>query len=109
MAQGSVVIDRERCKGCALCVGVCPKELLRIENGYNGRGYHPVMLVDNAGQCAGCALCALLAARPVLPPAVVESALERYLPERHRNLLGANRAAFRAGMAGERAQSRMAA
>lgn len=42
---------------------------------------------------------ALLAARPVLPPASVEQALERYLPERHRNLLAANRAALRAGMA----------
>ncbi|MBI3959372.1 MAG: 2-oxoacid:acceptor oxidoreductase family protein [Chloroflexi bacterium] len=52
---------------------------------------------------------ALSAAHPVLPAATIETALERYLPERHRNLLDANQAAFRAGMAGERAQTRMAA
>ncbi|MCL4835230.1 MAG: 2-oxoacid:acceptor oxidoreductase family protein [Caldilineaceae bacterium] len=45
---------------------------------------------------------ALLAVQPVLCPASVESALERYLPERHRKLLAANLSAFRAGMAAAR-------
>jgi len=46
---------------------------------------------------------ALSATHPVLPAAAIEIALERYLPERHRNLLDANRTAFHAGMAaGER-------
>ena len=42
---------------------------------------------------------ALSAVRPVLSPDAIESALERYLPERHRHLLEANRLAFHAGMA----------
>lgn len=41
---------------------------------------------------------ALLAARPVLAPEVVENALTRYLPERHRKLLSANLAALTAGL-----------
>jgi len=52
---------------------------------------------------------ALFAARPILPATAIESALERYLPERHRNLLDANRAALRAGYASHRAQTRLAA
>ena len=54
------MIDRERCKGCALCVGVCPKQLLRIEKGHNARGYRPVELADSAGQCTGCGVCAVI-------------------------------------------------
>ncbi len=52
---------------------------------------------------------ALIAARPILPAAAIESALEGYLPERHRNLLDANRAAFRAGYACQRKQTPIAA
>ncbi len=52
---------------------------------------------------------ALLATRPILPAPVVEKALERYLPERHRHLLDANRAAFRAGYASQDEQTRLAA
>lgn len=60
MSRGTVVIDRERCKGCALCVGACPKQLLRVESGYNAKGYRPVQLADSTHQCTGCALCAVI-------------------------------------------------
>lgn len=60
MLRGTVVIDRERCKGCALCVGVCPKHLLQMDSRYNSRGYRPVMLADEAGICTGCAVCAVI-------------------------------------------------
>lgn len=60
MSRGTVVVDRDRCKGCALCVGVCPKHLLHMESGYNARGYRPVMLADSEGQCTGCAICAVI-------------------------------------------------
>ena len=60
MIRGTVVIDRERCKGCALCVGVCPQHVLRMENGYNARGYRPVMLAENGNHCTGCAVCAVI-------------------------------------------------
>lgn len=60
MIRGTVMIDRERCKGCALCVGVCPHQLLQMESGYNTRGYRPVQLTDSAGQCTGCGVCAVI-------------------------------------------------
>jgi len=51
---------------------------------------------------------ALIATRPVLPAAILETALERYLPERHRHLLEANRVAFHAGMAAAETRERIA-
>jgi 2-oxoglutarate ferredoxin oxidoreductase subunit delta len=48
----------DRCKGCALCVAVCPKHVLVLDTSVvNELGYHPVRLVD-AGACTSCALCA---------------------------------------------------
>jgi 2-oxoglutarate ferredoxin oxidoreductase subunit delta len=60
MSQGTVLIQTDRCKGCALCVGVCPQHVLRLGEGYNARGYHPVELDESAGSCTGCAICALM-------------------------------------------------
>lgn len=51
-------IARERCKGCELCVSVCPKDVLRLDlASVNAIGHHPVMLIDPA-PCTSCALCA---------------------------------------------------
>ncbi len=58
--RGTVVIDRDRCKGCELCVGVCPQKVLRMDTGYNARGYHPVILDESANHCTGCGVCAVV-------------------------------------------------
>jgi len=51
-------IAEERCKGCALCVGVCPKHCLALDEAVvNVLGYHPVRLTD-ASSCTSCAICA---------------------------------------------------
>lgn len=48
----------ERCKGCSLCVAVCPKRILALDlSTVNELGYHPVRLAD-AAACTSCALCA---------------------------------------------------
>lgn len=59
-AIGTVVIDRERCKGCELCVGACPQNVLRLDVRYNERGYRPVMLDEGAKHCTGCGVCAVV-------------------------------------------------
>lgn len=47
-----------RCKGCSLCVAVCPKGILELDVSIvNELGYHPVRLTD-AAACTSCALCA---------------------------------------------------
>jgi 2-oxoglutarate ferredoxin oxidoreductase subunit delta len=58
--RGAVLIDRERCKGCELCVHACPQGVLRMSEGYNAKGYHPVMLDESEKVCTGCAVCAVI-------------------------------------------------
>jgi 2-oxoglutarate ferredoxin oxidoreductase subunit delta len=59
--KGTVTIDDALCKGCALCVPVCPKGLLALSpERFNVRGVHPVELRDEAERCTGCELCATM-------------------------------------------------
>ena len=61
MARGRVVVDVDRCKGCALCTTACPQDVLvMVSDRLNARGYHPVQLIDPQGRCTGCGLCAVI-------------------------------------------------
>ena len=51
-------IAADRCKGCALCIDVCPKHVLELDPAIvNPLGYHPARLTD-AAACTSCAKCA---------------------------------------------------
>ncbi len=51
----TVTINEERCKGCNLCVGVCPPKVLQLaDDRYNDRGYRPIELTPG---CTGCEMC----------------------------------------------------
>jgi 2-oxoglutarate ferredoxin oxidoreductase subunit delta len=53
-----VLVDIDRCKGCALCVAVCPKGILALdETRVNVQGYHPVH-ITNPAACTSDAHCA---------------------------------------------------
>jgi len=59
MVKGTVVIDRDRCKGCSLCVTFCPQHVLSIDKTtLNAKGYHPALLSGDG--CTGCNNCALI-------------------------------------------------
>ncbi|MCJ8502640.1 4Fe-4S dicluster domain-containing protein [Desulfatitalea alkaliphila] len=49
-------IDAQRCKGCALCVAVCPKGVLEMSVHLNLNGYSPVVRA-HPEKCVYCALC----------------------------------------------------
>lgn len=49
-------IDIERCKGCGLCVMVCPKDVLALSDKLNAKGYHPAVQADSE-KCIHCAQC----------------------------------------------------
>ncbi|MBQ0158197.1 MAG: 4Fe-4S binding protein [Bacteroidales bacterium] len=58
--RGAVVIDRERCKGCNLCVVACPTNSLSLSVGeVNHRGY-AFSQDTNPDTCIGCASCAIV-------------------------------------------------
>jgi 2-oxoglutarate ferredoxin oxidoreductase subunit delta len=59
MAKGRTVIDEARCKGCKLCVSVCPQEILAISSRLNEKGYLVAEVVDADG-CTGCGMCAII-------------------------------------------------
>lgn len=53
-----VIIDAERCKGCGLCVAVCPPEVLAL-GPLNAMGYTAAVLLDNE-KCTSCTACGLI-------------------------------------------------
>ena len=54
-----VRILEEYCKGCELCVGVCPKEMLIMSEKVNSRGVR-VVEVRREEVCTACMNCAAM-------------------------------------------------
>ena len=54
-----LVIDKEKCKGCRLCIEVCPGKVLAIGEAVNRKGERYVV-VKNRDKCTLCGLCALV-------------------------------------------------
>jgi len=54
-----VVIDQDRCKGCELCVALCPKGIISIADRMNKKGVYPVYS-DRPDECIGCKLCVIV-------------------------------------------------
>lgn len=63
---GSIRIDKERCKGCGLCVEFCAKGCVGLSEELNLKGYLVAAFDDGAG-CNACGNCALMC-----PDAAVE-------------------------------------
>jgi 2-oxoglutarate ferredoxin oxidoreductase subunit delta len=59
-AKGRIEIETEYCKGCELCISVCPQDVIRMADTFNAKGYRPAQLVDPQGECTGCAVCAVI-------------------------------------------------
>lgn len=77
-----IVVDEDRCKGCEICVSVCPKRVIELADHFNRQGYRPARMVKaravvpalvgggmaeesaaaaksrSENECNGCTLCA---------------------------------------------------
>ena len=50
----------ERCKGCGLCVTVCPKQIVALQKEHrNEKGYLTAECTDQDA-CISCAMCAMI-------------------------------------------------
>ena len=64
--KGRITIDKELCKGCGLCISVCPKKQIEIADSLNKKGYYPASFKEADVQdpkklkCTGCTLCAII-------------------------------------------------
>lgn len=64
-------IDREKCKGCGLCVAVCPKNVLELMKELNAKGYFPAYQA-RPEDCIHCAICCVMC--PDVAISIVETA-----------------------------------
>ncbi|MGJ3507206.1 4Fe-4S dicluster domain-containing protein [Enemella sp. A6] len=55
--RGGVVIDVDSCKGCELCITVCPPNVLEMSADRNALGYRYPVLHDG---CTGCTACQMV-------------------------------------------------
>ena len=57
--RGTIIISRELCKECGLCMHFCPKKVILQSGKLNAAGYQSAEFKDE-GQCSGCAICAIV-------------------------------------------------
>jgi len=57
--MAKIIIDKERCKGCLLCINACPKGLIKKSSQLNKRGLNYAEFKES-DECAGCAMCAVI-------------------------------------------------
>ncbi|MDR2695878.1 MAG: 4Fe-4S dicluster domain-containing protein [Deltaproteobacteria bacterium] len=55
-----IAFFEERCKGCMLCAGACPRHLIRQSARLNRQGYRVAEADENAAKCTGCGGCAVM-------------------------------------------------
>ena len=66
--MGKIKINKDRCKGCYLCIVNCPNNLIKISDKLNVKGIKPVVFSGGkparrslgVGGCSGCGMCALI-------------------------------------------------
>ncbi len=64
--RGRVDFIEDRCKGCGICVQVCPRKIITMLERRNSRG-HRLAGVERMQDCTGCAICA-----EMCPDSVIE-------------------------------------
>ena len=59
--RGRVYLILERCKGCKLCIELCPQQVLQVSEKTNEKGYHyPEIRSDREDACVHCEFCTMV-------------------------------------------------
>jgi len=54
-----IELKKEWCKGCNLCIEICPKDVFDRESKISSRGFREI-IIKHAEKCTGCMLCEML-------------------------------------------------
>jgi len=54
-----IKINKDKCKGCMLCVAVCPRALIVRSENLNKKGIYYIEVRDQK-KCIGCGVCAIM-------------------------------------------------
>jgi 2-oxoglutarate ferredoxin oxidoreductase subunit delta len=57
--MAKIKINRNKCKGCLLCISFCPKGSIALDKKLNNKGVKPVKFKEGA-DCIGCSMCAVI-------------------------------------------------
>lgn len=57
--KGAIVVNSERCKGCEVCIGSCPQQVIAMTVEVNSKGYHYAFMAK-PDSCTGCANCGIV-------------------------------------------------
>ncbi len=57
--MAKIKINKDRCKGCYLCVVNCPQGLIKVSQELNVKGIKPAVF-SASRKCTGCGMCALI-------------------------------------------------
>jgi 2-oxoglutarate ferredoxin oxidoreductase subunit delta len=61
--KGRITIDKDFCKGCYLCISVCPQKVIGASDTLNQKGYYPAAFMasgKDGKSCIACAMCATI-------------------------------------------------
>jgi 2-oxoglutarate ferredoxin oxidoreductase subunit delta len=59
--HGTVYLIPARCKGCNLCIELCPREILQVSTEINEKGYHlPEIAAGKETECVHCEFCTMV-------------------------------------------------
>lgn len=54
-----IEINTDKCKGCHLCINICPQKIISESTKLNKKGYYPAEF-QNEEKCTGCTMCAIM-------------------------------------------------
>ncbi|MDX9916418.1 MAG: 4Fe-4S binding protein [Gudongella sp.] len=60
--KGNVTFEEDLCKGCGLCVSVCPVNIITLDTGrMNRKGYYPAAIAaEDMDKCIACVNCGMV-------------------------------------------------
>ncbi len=57
--KGAITIEKDRCKGCGICIDACPHKVIDLSKDLNLKGY-PYAYMAQPQLCTGCENCGIV-------------------------------------------------